>query len=467
MKAISRPVPELAHLPVSAPELEELVLGAMLQEKEASHIALQILTESDFYMENTRLLYSTMQAMYSRGVVIDIATVTQEARKLGILEKVGGPIRISHLTSRIASTANTETHCRIIRQYSIQRHIASVCHEYSGRAYDPSEDPFDLYDGLLKELTQDRFLPGHTMRTDMSTIAGEALTDMAKVRESGQAPGIALPWMHSNRVLGGLFPGNLAILAARPGNGKTALALALSSELAARNTPVLYLQQEMSAAEMLHRLLAMYSTNSIGSMRRPNEFSNEQWQYLQQLSASISKNPLYIDDSPGLTLAQVRAKINYHIQRYGVKMVVVDYLQLLNLKGEGYNREQEVAAASRTLKGMARSFGIPIIALSQLSRENEKEKRKPRMSDLRESGALEQDADVVLMLYNADKYGLEAEDAEYGPLGKDTLEVIIEKNRQGSAGGSIYFTWQQRTNSFTEHGIHTKKEPQRWDLGRD
>lgn len=427
-------VNDLGKLPPQAIDLEEAVLGAMLLEKDAVNDVLDILSPDSFYKESHIKIYRTIQELFSQSEPIDILTVTNHLKKKGELELVGGAYYISSLTNRIISSAQVEFHARIIAQKYIQREIIRLCSETLKMAYDETTDVFDLLNKVESDLfsvAEGNIKKNYDRLDDVLKLAIQQIEEAAK--NSDGVSGVPTGFKDLDRITSGWQKSDMIVLAARPGMGKTAFVLSM-----ARNTAVDYNQGvavfslEMSSVQLVNRLIASETGISSEKLRKGN-LAEHEFRQLHERIGKLSKAPLFLDDTPALSVFDLRAKCRRLKRQHDIKMVIIDYLQLMNAGNAGKgNREQEISTISRSIKEIAKEIEVPIIALSQLSRSVETRggSKIPLLSDLRESGAIEQDADIVTFIYRPEYYGL-TEDEDGMPT-QDRGDIIIAKNRHGS-----------------------------------
>ena len=426
-------------VPPQSKELEEVVLGAIMLEKGAFETTSEILRPECFYIDAHQRIFRAMQSLTSRNRPIDLLTVVEELRSRDELEVVGGAYFITRLTNTVVSSANIEAHSRIILQKFLQRELIRLSGEVISEAFEESADVFDLLDSAetkLFEITNNylrkNFDEFHTVL--VKTI--ERIEDLRTKNED--LTGVPSGFANLDKVTYGWQQTDLVILAARPSVGKTAFALNLARNAAlhpTKPTPVAFFSLEMSSAQLAQRILAAESEIMLEKIARGKLEDHEVQQLYKKGIERLSKAPLFIDDSPALNIFELRAKARRLKTKYNVGMIIIDYLQLMSGSGENRNtnREQEISTISRNLKALAKDLGIPIIALSQLSREVEKRKdgnKMPQLSDLRESGAIEQDADMVMFLYRPDYYDLNAN--EFGESNRGETHIRIAKHRNGS-----------------------------------
>lgn len=423
---------ELGKLPPQAVDLEESVLGALMLEKEAVNEVIDVLQPESFYKEAHQKIYEAIKDLFGDSEPIDILTVTERLRKKGELEVVGGPFYISQLTNKIGSAANVEFHARIISQKYIQRELIQISTDTITKAYDETTDVFELLDEAESNLF--RVAEGNIKKNfeNMSDLVQQAIKQVEQL--SAQADGVSgVPtgFTELDRVTSGFQKSDMVVLAARPGMGKTAFVLSMARNTAVDfNMPVAVFSLEMSSLQLVNRLIASETELDAEKLKKGNLQPHE-WQQLNAKVSKLTKAPLFIDDTPALNVFELRAKCRRLKSQHDIQMVIIDYLQLMTAGSDKGNREQEISTISRSIKSIAKELNVPIIALSQLSRavETRGGDKRPQLSDLRESGAIEQDADMVMFIYRPEYYGLN-EDEE----GNDTTgtgEIIIAKHRNG------------------------------------
>jgi replicative DNA helicase len=425
---------EGGKLPPQAIDLEEAVLGAMMLEKNAVNDAIDILSPESFYKDSHQRIFEVIHELFQESQPIDILTVTAKLRQKGELDIVGGPFYISQLTNRVASSANVEYHARIISQKHIMRELIRLSNETIKDAYDETSDVFDLLDKTESQLY--KVTQGNLRRdySSMSTLIQHAIEDIEKNKnQTDGLSGVPSGFTDLDRVTSGWQKSDMIVIAARPGMGKTAFILSMARNSAVMfNRPVAVFSLEMSAIQLVNRLIASESELPAEKLRKGNLALHE----IQQLHEKIKKlavAPIYIDDTPALSIFELRAKCRRLKAQYNVEMIIIDYLQLMSAGSEGKgNREQEISSISRSIKSIAKELEVPIIALSQLSRSVETRggDKRPMLSDLRESGAIEQDADIVAFIYRPEYYNITEDEKGQSLLG--TGEIIIAKHRNGS-----------------------------------
>ena len=427
-------------VPPQATDLEEAVLGALMLDSDALSNSIEILRKESFYKNEHQKVFEAIESLFNSAQPVDILTVTNQLRKSGDLEEIGGPIFVSGLTERIASAANIETHARIIAQKYIQRELIKISAKIMTDAYDETSDVFDLLGEAEKSLYE--VSEGNIRKNydKMSSLIRKALNQIEEVKnKEGGINGVPSGFQDLDKVTSGWQKSDLIIIAARPGMGKTAFVLSTARNTAVQfNKPVAVFSLEMSSVQLVNRLIASESGISSEKLRKGN-LEDHEWIQLNQKITQLSEAPIFIDDTPALTIFELRAKCRRLKKQHDVELIIIDYLQLMHVGGshKSGNREQEISTISRSLKSIAKELDTPIIALSQLSRavETRGGDKRPMLSDLRESGAIEQDADIVCFIYRPEYYGMTewsntspGEDPDCSGQG----EIIIAKHRNGS-----------------------------------
>ncbi|NEU06759.1 replicative DNA helicase [Flavihumibacter sp. R14] len=428
----------LGKLPPQAVDLEEAVLGALMLEKDALSAVIDILNPSVFYKDSHQKIFSAIHTLFQKSSPVDILTVTAQLRQQGDLEMIGGAYYITELTNRVASAANIEYHARIISQKFIQRELIRISTEIISNAYEDTTDIFDLLDNAEKNLFD---IAQNNLRRDsrkMDDIIRESLDNLEKIKDRVDGlTGVASGFTALDRITSGWQPSDLVIIAARPAMGKTAFVLSCARNAAVQfNKPVVVFSLEMSSVQLVNRLISGEAEIEQEKIRK-GQLAEWEWQQLHSKIGKLTEAPLFIDDTPALNIFEFRAKCRRLKAQYDIQLIIIDYLQLMHGKsdGKGGNREQEIGSISRALKSVAKELNVPVIALSQLSRAVESRpgaQKKPMLSDLRESGSIEQDADMVLFLYRPEYYGLTEDEQGRSTIGIG--EVIIAKHRNGETG---------------------------------
>ena len=426
---------DYGKIPPQALDLEEAVLGAIMLEKDAILTVLDILEPGSFYKEAHQTIYETAQTLSQQEKPIDLLTVTEELRKTEKLESVGGAVYISQLTSRIGSAAHLEYHARIVAQKYIQRELIRVSSDIQERAFDEGSDVDDLLDFSERELLN--IAEGH-IKKETIKIDNLLKTALEQIEEAGKRKdslsGVPSGFTRLDRLTSGWQKSDLIILAARPSMGKTAFVLSMARNMAVDHSrPVAFFSLEMSSIQLVNRLI-IGETQLASDKIRTGRLENYEWEQLEYKIKDLEKAPVYVDDTPAISIFEFRAKCRRLKQKYDIQAVVIDYLQLMTGSKDTGSREQEVSNISRSLKSIAKELDIPIIALSQLNRSVEMRSgnKRPQLSDLRESGAIEQDADLVLFIHRPEYYGIDVD--EEGNSLKGVAEIIVAKHRNGPTG---------------------------------
>jgi replicative DNA helicase len=425
----------MGKVPPQAVEIEEAVLGALMLEKDALTAVIDILKPESFYKEAHALIYDAIRTLFNESQPIDLLTVTNQLRKDGTLEKVGGAYAVTSLTTKVNSAANVEYHARIITEMSIKRELIRVSGEITQMAYEDTTDVFDLLDkteSSLFEISEQNIRKNYE---DMKTIMHDALNELeARKEHKDGLTGVPTGFSALDRVTSGWQKSDLVILAARPGMGKTAFVVsALRNAAVDFGRAVAIFSLEMSSVQLVNRLISAEAELESDKIKKGN-LAEYEWQQLIHKTKNITNAPIFIDDTPALSILELRAKCRRLKSQHNIELIVIDYLQLMS--GESSrnagNREQEIASISRALKGLAKELDVPVIALSQLSRavETRGGDKRPQLSDLRESGSIEQDADIVMFLYRPEYYNI-TED-EQGMPTTGVGQIIIAKHRNGS-----------------------------------
>jgi replicative DNA helicase len=424
---------EYGKIPPQARDLEEAVLGALLLEQNALSAVVDILKPDVFYTEAHKKIYSAIHELFAKQQPIDLLTVTHELKTRGDLEMVGGAFYIAQLTQRVGSAANIEHHARIIIQKFIQRSLIEIASEITKEAYEDSNDVFDLLDNAEQKLfsvSENNLRRDHS---DMPTLVRDAVKNIEKAKDhDGTYRGVPSGFSKLDRLTAGWQKSDLIVLAARPGMGKTAFVLSMARNISVDfKRPVAVFSLEMASVQLVTRLIASETRLSADKLKR-GDLKDFEWQQLNDRIGKLIDAPLYIDDTPALTIFELRAKARRMKQQYNIELIIIDYIQLMQGSSDKGNREQEISNISRSLKSLSKELDVPIIALSQLNRSVETRGglKKPILSDLRESGAIEQDADMVVFIYRPEYYKIDVMEDQTPSAGK--AELIIAKHRNGA-----------------------------------
>lgn len=432
------------RVPPQAVEVEEAVLGSMLIEHEAATVALQMLSANDFYKPAHRHIFEVLHDLYERDNPLDLLTVENELRDKGLLETCGGAGYLSELTRSVSSAANVDYHAQIIAEKATKRNLILGCTDIIKEAYDSSSDPYDVLDKAEQRIFD---LANSKQRSQAQPI-GDVLKDTLSYLEDirGKSSGITgVPTgTDIDKMTAGWQDGDLVIIAARPSMGKTAYVLTTARNAALHQneklrTKVAIFSLEMSNQSLVQRLLTMEGRIN-AQTARSGRLEDEDFKRLIDAAGRLFTANIFVDDTPGLSIMELRTKARRLKSEHDIGLIVVDYLQLMTASGNFGTREQEIATISRGLKGLAKELDVPVVALSQLSRAVEQRggDKRPQLSDLRESGSIEQDADVVCFLYRPEYYGIKTT-----PEGQSTTglaELIIGKQRNGPTGSvPLYF----------------------------
>lgn len=444
-------------------EIEDAVLGALMLERDAYAIVCDLLRPESFYDPGNQKIYAAINKLGVMQQPIDMLTVTQQLRADGALDDVGGPVRISELTSNVASAAHIEYHARIVAQKFLARRLISFCSEIEKKSFDESYDIDDLLqeaEGKLFEISQGNLKKDFTQIDPVINSAMEQIEAAGK-RESGLS-GLQTGFHNLDKLTSGWQNSDLIIIAARPAMGKTAFVLSMAKNMAVDyNTPVAIFSLEMSNLQLVNRLISNVCEIE-GEKIKSGRLSRQEWEQLNSRVRSLFSSPLYVDDSPSLSILELRTKARRLVKEHGVKIIIIDYLQLMNATGMKFgSREQEVSMISRSLKQLAKELNIPVIALSQLSRKVEERNdgnKRPQLSDLRESGAIEQDADIVCFIHRPEYYTRSTTDAENRDI-RGMAEFIVAKHRSGSVD-DIEMTFVARFARF-----QNRSEPMPFEKG--
>ena len=438
---------DTARLPVppNSAEAEESVLGAVLMSAEAANIALEKLHTEDFYRPAHQVVFQAVSDLFNANQPIDAVTVSDALRRASALDRVGGVGFLTGLIGAVPTASNVEYYAEIVEEHALRRRLLRVGGDIGTLASSmdqPIVEVLDRSEQAVFAVSERRVGDG---LAPIDPLLGPAIEQAEELNRQGlEITGTPTGFRDLDRKLAGLHPTNLLIIAGRPGMGKTALALNIAENVAVNDVPVAVFSLEMSREEIVTRMLC--AQGRIDSQRlRSGRLTESDFTKLSNAASVLYKKPVFVDDSPGLTVTEIRAKARRMRRRPGLGLVIVDYLQLMQGSG-GENRQQEIALISRSLKNLARELDVPIIAVSQLNRSLEsREDKRPRLGDLRESGAIEQDADVVMFIYRHEYYHPEAQES------KGIAEVNIAKHRQGAIG-PIDMTFLPEFTLFADMG---------------
>ena len=426
---------ERGKIPPQSVDLEEVVLGAMMIDKKGVDEVIDILHPDVFYKDAHRYIYEAIFKLFETSEPVDLLTVSSQLKRDGKLERVGGDFYLIKLTQKVASSAHIEFHARIILQKYIQRSLIKISNEIIEDAYNESTDVFDLLDNAeskLYDVTQGNLKRSAETAQNLVIQAKKRIEEIAN--KEGLS-GIPSGFDKVDKLTSGWQPSDLIIIAARPGMGKTALTLSMARNMAVNNNvPVAFFSCEMSSVQLITRLISS-ETGLSSEKLRTGKLEKHEWEQLNVKVKALEKAPLFIDDTPSLSIFDLRAKARRLASQHGIKLIVIDYLQLMTAGGsqKGGNREQEISTISRNLKALAKELNVPVIALSQLSRavETRGGSKRPILSDLRESGAIEQDADIVSFIYRPEYYKIDEWDDEERTPTQGQAEFIVAKHRNG------------------------------------
>ena len=428
---------ELGKLPPQALDLEESVLGALMLEKEALTNIIDILKPENFYKDAHKEIYQAIIDLFNNSQPIDLLTVTNQLKKNGTLDIVGGSYYVTKLTTRVNSASNIEFHSRIILEQSIKRELINISSKVQKDAYEDTIDVFDLLDQTEQSLFD--VSESHIRKNykKVQNLMKEAIDELETKKEKKDGiTGVPSGFIDLDTITSGWQPSDLVIIAGRPSMGKTAFVLSLIRNASIdHNLPMGIFSLEMSSLQLVNRLISSEAELDSDKIRKGN-LKDYEWQQLLHKTDLLQKAPIFIDDTPALSILELRAKARRLKSQHDIQCIIVDYLQLMTSeygKTSG-NREQEIASISRSLKAVAKELNIPVIALSQLSRavETRGGDKRPVLSDLRESGSIEQDADMVMFIYRAEKYDITEDEDGESTIG--VAELLLRKNRNGPTG---------------------------------
>ena len=435
----------MSRMPPHNMEAEQSVLGCMLLDKESVATATDFLNSDDFYADAHKEIFDSMVEIYDRGEPVDLVTVTEQLRQRGTLEAVGGVAYLSDLSMAVPSTANIKYYVDIVEEKAILRRLIAACNEIIKQSYEAREEIDLIIDHAEKSIFQ---ITQRNTASDFEPIKTVLLDTYAKIEElsknKGKIIGVPTGFHDFDQKTSGLQPSDFILVAGRPSMGKTSFVLNIAQYAAIRaNVPVAIFSLEMSKDQLVQRMLSAEANVELQKIRT-GDLSEEDWIKLVEAAGPLSQAPIYIDDTPGISVMEMRSKARRLKLEKGLGMIIIDYLQLMSGRGRAESRQQEISEISRSLKALARELGVPVVTLSQLSRAPEaRTDHRPMLSDLRESGAIEQDADLVAFLYRDEYYNPDTEK-------KNIAEVIIAKQRNGPTG-TVELVWLGQYTKFANY----------------
>lgn len=432
----------LGRIPPQNVEAEQSVIGSMLLEKEVIPIILEILKSDDFYREDHKEIFEAVMELFDRGESIDIITIADQLKSRGSLDAIGGFDYLSNITNSVPTTANAKHYAKIVEEKSILRRLIKASSDIVNMGYEASEEVSIVLDKAEKnifDILQNRNMKGFAIIKDVLVDTFNRLEEL--YNNKGYVTGTPSGFTDLDFKTAGLQNSDLILIAARPAMGKTSFALNIAQHAAVHShVPVAIFSLEMSKEQLVNRMLCSEAMVDSQKMRT-GKLEDDDWQKVARALGPLSEAPIYIDDTPGVSVTEIRAKARRLKLEKNLGLIVIDYMQLMQGRGKGDNRQQEISEISRSLKILAKEINVPVITLSQLSRAPEaRSDHKPILSDLRESGAIEQDADIVMFLYRDDYYNPDTEK-------KNIAEVIIAKHRNGSTG-SVELAWLGQYTKF-------------------
>lgn len=423
------------RIPPQNVEAEQAVLGAMMLEHNAVVAAMEKLRPGDFYREVHRTIFEAMEHLHHDNKEVDVITLPEELRRMKKLDDVGGLEYVLSLPNLVATAANIEYHANIVAEKALARNIITTCTELTSEAYDGEKEPEDLLDDAERRILQISESKRRGDFAPVGVVVEETLDKITKLYENKAGiTGLPTGFRDLDRLTSGLQPSDLILVAARPSMGKTAFTLNIAQNVGVKqHKTVAFFSLEMSQEQLVQRLLCQIAHIDSQKLRTGQLNSDDEWTKLTDACDKLYQAPIYIDDTPGISVTEMRSKARRLNAEHGLDLIIVDYLQLMQGRSSE-SRQQEISEISRSLKALARELKVPLIALSQLSRSVEsRQDKRPMLSDLRESGALEQDADIVSFLYREDYYDKETEN-------QHITEIILAKHRNGPVGSvKLYF----------------------------
>lgn len=424
------------NVPPQAVDLEAAVLGALMLDELALNSVIEMLHADIFYKPEHQTIFQAIRRLVEHSEPVDMLSVVEQLRHDGTLEAAGGAYKVAELTSNITSGAHVEYYVKVLSQKYVQRQLILTSTETIKEAYDETVDVMDLLDRTEQKLMD---VNDKNFRSDYKEIGALVHSALDTIQEAqkneSSTSGVPTGFIELDRMTAGMHPGTLVIVAARPAMGKTAFSLSMACNMAMSGTPVAFFSMEMTGEELAMRLISSVTEIPGEKLKKGQKLEPWEEKILMERSQILNDAPIYIDDTPGLSIFELRAKCRRLKQKYDIGMVYIDYLQLMNAGGEsrGGNREQEISTISRQLKALSKELRIPVLAMSQLSRavETRGGTKRPMLSDLRESGAIEQDADIVMFIYRPEYYGI-ASDEKGDTHGM--ADIIVAKHRSGEVG---------------------------------
>ncbi|NLY45940.1 MAG: replicative DNA helicase [Tissierella sp.] len=432
----------IGRIPPHSIEAEQSVLGAMILDKESINTAIEIIRPDDFYKEANGEIFEAIILLFNKNEPVDLITLSEELKRRGTLENVGGVTYLANLSSGVATTANTKYYCKIVEEKSLLRRLIRSSNEIMGKAYEDAEEVTAIIEKAEKDIFD---ITQGTHREGFAPISEVLLTSFAKIEEmaanKGGLTGLTTGFIDIDNKLSGLQKSDLVLLAARPSMGKTAFGINIATNAALKaKANVAIFSLEMSKEQLVQRMISATAHVDLQKIIS-GKLTEDEWLQIINSMGPLSQSNVYIDDTAGIPLMELKAKCRRLKIEKGLDLIVIDYLQLMTMEGHNENRQQEISAISRGLKAIAKEMDCPVIALSQLSRAPElRADHRPILSDLRESGAIEQDADVVMFLYRDDYYNEESELKNIG-------EVIVAKHRNGPTG-TVELVWKGEFTKF-------------------
>ena len=447
----------LERMPPQAVEVEQAVLGAMMIDQRAIGRGFEHLDESCFYHAPHSQIFNAIVTLYERGEAVDQLTLSEELKRRNQLDGVGGVVYLAKLATELATASNIDYHANILLDKALSRKLIETASQVIEQAYQGGEDVQELIDHTEQQifsLSENQISDGFE---SLEAVMGEALEQIENAHNrDSSVSGVETGFADLNESTSGWQKGDLIIIAARPSVGKTALALTLTRNAAVdTNVGVAVFSLEMSKMQLAQRLLSAETRVDLHKLRT-GRLRDDDWMHLTRNVGRLAQAPIYIDDTPGISVLEARSKSRRLHREHGIGLIIVDYLQLMSSHVRTQSREQEISNISRGLKGLAKELDVPVIALSQLSRAVEsRTDRRPQLSDLRESGSIEQDADVVMFIYRPDIYGLKSPD---GASLEGIAEIIIGKQRNGPVG-SVHMMWNAESATYEQMAREWRLEP--------